>query len=114
MYSCKVLIEKVRELVAKSPNNVYSKEGNTEGNGCSYNQGLCLDKSEGCIMGQALRLMGINTSNLKDYLMAELPKMDFEYSNNQLSWLHSVQMRQDIGKTWLEAMQYADLHYPGV
>lgn len=104
------LIAAVRQLAAEHPDNVYHKPlGHGWSTGCSYNNGLCDDGSEGCIFGQAFRRIGVDTSQMTTFIGVELARAFGERPvDEKMTWCAAVQARQDGGATWSSAVASAD------
>ncbi len=112
------LVQKVRELAAASPENLYRKP-NEDKPYCSYHSGLCTNGSIGCIMGQALRLLGFDDERLvrcdghgsiKEVLGSEqIPNASDDTDRGALAWwLREVQGKQDTGFSWGQAVAEID------
>ncbi len=97
-----LLIAEVRKLATESPDNVY------HGNGiCSYESGHCDNGSVGCVFGQAAHNIGWNLRGEKT-IDDRLLSCNIVMSEQQLKWCYLVQSAQDKGRTWAEAIRYAD------
>jgi hypothetical protein len=109
-FSTEKLIQAVRALAEKSPDNVYRAEpGTTGGGGCRYASGGCQDGSKGCLIGQAFGICGIDPSDLDaqypegagvEEVLAACPI----HTWRDTEWLEWVQDLQDTGATWHEAV----------
>lgn len=101
----------VRKLAAEHPDNIYTKP-NAQGAGCFYGKGTCTDGSCGCIVGQALARLGVSVLELDVKLIGYVPEvmshLCISDPKKRQSWLFNVQRRQDLGKTWGEAVEWAD------
>jgi hypothetical protein len=110
-FSTEKLIQAVRALAEKSPDNVYEADtlpGNTVG-GCRYASGGCQDGSKGCLIGQAFARCGIDPSDLDarypegagvNEVLGAFPLN----TRHGMAWLAWVQDEQDNGSTWREAV----------
>lgn len=122
MFTVEQVIGKVRELAEEYPNAVYQQ---VNCGGCCYTIGNVKDGPGcGCIFGQAIKALGgelhetYNNIDCKyilkgftdipraGYLLYE--KFNLKLSISQESWCNKVQMMQDDGKTWSQAVAYAD------
>ncbi len=95
------LILKVRELAAASPDCTYG------GGNCRYESGLCSNGTTGCLLGQALTLLGYKPegSSLIEYY---LPKLGIEADYKQIKWLGYVQGEQDVNRPWKDCIAFGD------
>lgn len=106
----KQMVEAVRSLAAKSPNNIYTSP---DSDGSCYNHiGTCTDGSTGCIIGQATRICNVRIPNIGGVMMC-FP----QFKGKIQLWLMMVQDTQDAGGTWIQAVEKADtfhsiLHNP--
>lgn len=115
------IVEAIRKLAADCPNCRYTS-AEVMGPGDDhprqrwlYSKGECSNGSCGCIVGQALAMLGHN--------VAELDKGNncgnASHVLNRLGvgtqmerqWAHAVQAQQDHGETWGRAVAYADRCY---
>jgi hypothetical protein len=108
------IVKEVKRLVIESPENVYKKPLDDGDNNCSYSKGICTNGAVGCIFGQALKNLGINTSTLDDASsIYGLYEITSDSDKNLLNWCVSVQSAQDNGKTWGKAVEDANKrHFP--
>lgn len=99
----------VRKLVADCPDCVYdAKDGP-----CRYASGQCSNNSVGCIIGQALAIMGHDVKLLdsEDLVLsagAALNELSAGFSIGLRDWATGIQDKQDNGHPWAEALSYAD------
>lgn len=117
------VIAEVRKLAEEMPDFVYTPDidavkGKGSANGCSYIVGGCSNYPDcrGCIMGQALRRLGLSVPDNRDDLnVCKLLRHLFIIEGHTYSterWLMTVQSKQDLGRTWSECVQGADHLYP--
>lgn len=103
------LISEIRKLASEHPDNVYEK---TDGLLCSYSRGTCTDGSRGCIFGQAFKRLGIDIPRkFDDRTIHGLLDGHNLGSTDELNWCNAVQLKQDTGWTWSNAVSYADRNY---
>lgn len=105
------LVNAVRSLAEKSPDNIYMPA--VRGEKCKYSSGQCKDGSCGCIVGQGLAAIGLNPADFEDDngRPPSAAKIVGDCSNvwsKPASWLRRVQYYQDQGKTWSRAIILAD------
>ena len=104
------LITQVRQLATDYPNARYHKAAGSSY--CEYADGTVTNgpDHEGCIMGQAARLLEIDLSNWGRVEIHQL--LDDEgwdmHDYNAIDWLTQVQQIQDGGSTWSDAIVIAD------
>lgn len=113
------LIQEVRKIAAERPDFIYGNQGVVT-DLCSYFGRAVGDESGSpCIIGQALKNLGVDTSRLKqaegDYddgtgIDAALDEQFIEltYTVQEAQWLAKVQSSQDFGKPWAGAVEEAD------
>lgn len=119
MTTVEQIIKKVRELAAASPDNKY--HATPESIICMYHAGKCDDGTEGCIVGQACIALGlVNKYDLMFYYLDNGQFYNDSMTVGQLLknlgidlyikdyWLVKVQVAQDKGKSWSDAIKYAD------
>lgn len=108
MLEFKDVENEVRRLADESPDYVYKSDPEK---GCFYNAG---DSHDACIFGQALANLGHPVS--PDYegnaVSAVFRKMGIRVSGQQVSWATHLQVNQDDGFTWREAVAKADATFP--
>jgi hypothetical protein len=100
------LTQAVRELAFEYPNATYRS---TDPRGaCHYYRGVVENgpPEEGCIMGHAARRADL--SELVERM--QTPEPIHHIMANCGGWLRCVQLGQDKGRTWGEAVRYADEH----
>ena len=106
------LIAAIRELAAESPDNIYDRG---QSHACSYVVGECSNGTQGCIVGQALRRLGLETPDFKepvdDYLFNHYDCGRVDDVSRTL-WLIAVQTEQDSSNTWAYAVEDADESNP--
>lgn len=114
------LIKEVRKIAAERPDFVYGKQGLFSPDTCSYfGRDVGDESGSPCIIGQALKNLGVDTSRLKqaedEYddntgiasaLDAEY--IELAYTDREALWLSQVQTKQDNGDTWAESVAKAD------
>ena len=111
MMTAAEIVTQVRELAAKYPKAQYHKE---EGSAyCDYEFGTVTNGPDtpGCIMGQAVRLLGVDTSGWgRGEIGPILEEEGYEFpaDDSNMDWLLAVQQRQDSGVTWGEAIKLTD------
>lgn len=112
------LIQEVRKIAAERPDFIYSNQG-VDTNLCSYFGRAVGDESGSpCIVGQALKNLEVNTEELWEVEHAGKDSdigtvlgrgyVDIECTGIEAMWLARVQMRQDDGLSWAEAVEEAD------
>ncbi len=96
------IIREVKRLAAESPDNVY----NPNGAGCSYTLGDNTNGSRGCIVGQALKALGVDLAALREGIIEVcLNRIPHESDvDNGILWLAGVQGCQDSRNPWGEAV----------
>lgn len=94
----------VRQLAETYPNARYNRYGT----GCRYSLGTVDDgpDEDGCIVGQAFRLIGIDPAQFDEE--TPVPPVHRITDEPSGSWISIVQSRQDIGWTWGQALAEAD------
>ncbi len=115
------LIEAIRQVAATEPDRIYYTDWG--GPTCNYlpnRKNTC-----GCIVGEALSLLGIPREKLEalDALGATLPGSAWgsRATQSELAglltlealespWVCMVQQKQDAHYTWAHAVEYADRH----
>ena len=102
MFTIEQLIQEVRNLAAKVPNNKYISSGN-----CYYDRGDCSEEGTGCIFGQAAFRLGEYWTGQMS-IGDKLDKSNINFSQKQKTWCILVQKKQDFGSTWKEAVELAD------
>lgn len=116
MFSSEELEAKVREIAAEKPEHVYQRHEDDDS--CLYVE----EDAEtgeytkpGCIFGKAFLSLGVSPDRLVTYnrrgISGIMPTLfpEVKSTNEQLSWRSVVQMRQDSGSTWSEAVRIADV-----
>lgn len=128
------LVAEVRSLAMESPTNRYIPAVEREaatlsqkhdmGVVCFYASGDNENGSCGCIIGQALKNLGVNTAELDAVAAAKLAaagvgnvyryfdREQADAGDKRLSWLISVQSQQDTAATWETAIKAADTLNP--
>ena len=104
------LITQVRHLATEYPDARYYKAAGSSF--CEYADGPVTNGpgSEGCIMGQAARLLDIDLftwGRVEIYQLLEDEGWDIG-DINAMDWLTQVQQIQDAGSTWGDAIVMAD------
>ena len=114
------LIQEVRKIAAERPDFVYGKQGLISPDTCSYfGRDVGDESGSPCIIGQALKNLGVDTSLLKqaedecDDNMGiasalDVKHIELAYTDREALWLSHVQRKQDNGETWAEAVESAD------
>jgi hypothetical protein len=109
------IIEKVRELAKKVPDNKYNRDKNDRplSGQCSYETGLCTDGSIGCIFGQAALALGLRLVGgiAIDHVFSSRQITTETRLNRKISWCCAVQRYQDTGNTWAKAVEQADVEF---
>ena len=103
------LILMVRGIAAQYPTVKYTKCG--PNNTCNYAPDRV--NVHGCIMGFALRMLGIAPPAEGDSIAFALRKafnMERDSDDANVLWLRQAQYRQDTGSSWAEAVASADEH----
>lgn len=95
--TAKQLIKTVLKLGEDRPDNVYSKPEDSDF--CHYDRGKCTDGSTGCIMGQALRQLGVEAT-LNGAIDTLLTMLDVQMTEAERTALVDVQQRQDLEIPW--------------
>ena len=105
------LIAAIRELATESPDNVYDRG---RSHTCSYVVGDCSNGTQGCIVGQAIRRLGLETPDFDDSADVYLDNYDAvrAVSEMQRAWILIVQQEQDSSNTWAYAVESADDNCP--
>lgn len=100
----------VRRLASESPLNIYLPA--IKGGKCRYSSGECKDGSIGCIVGQALRAIGLDPAAFDnaEVLAPSAAKVVGDLGGNwgPGAWLLEVQRGQDAGRSWRVAVADAD------
>jgi hypothetical protein len=103
------VVDKVREIAAAQPDYVYNTSGDST-MACYYTLNFDLTPG-GCIIGRALRGVGISRNTLESYegkAADEVVPYVVETSDDDNEWLRNVQMHQDAGYSWGTAVRRAD------
>ncbi len=118
------LIAEVRKLADQYPDAVYrmirhlpDEEGDTKDSQCMYDLGVVQDgpPDEGCIFGQAARRLELRKgfeylfdgfAGRENAIITTLKENGWHLgmTAEEKDWMESVQMDQDSGKTWAEAV----------
>ena len=104
------IIAEVRKVAAERPDHVYRNPEWPE----SQTRGFCKymhDGEPGCIMGTAFYHLGVTLpegGDVGNVLMGYFPSIYDQLSEEQESWLRSVQRNQDQGSSWADAVIKAD------
>jgi len=116
------IIAEVRKVAAERPNFVYAEQpervalvermGTINGNlECSYLGAFNVETGaepvgEGCIVGQALKRLGVNDGHLRDHEGRSASSVVASLTGNYKGsgWLNLVQSGQDGGLSWAEAV----------
>lgn len=113
------LIQEVRKIAAERPDFVYGDQG-IDNNTCSYfGRDIGDESGSPCIIGQALKNLGVDTSRLKqaeDELAEDLEisrvlglgYIELPYTDQEAQWLQKVQTNQDFNDYWVKAVEEAD------
>jgi hypothetical protein len=110
------LVKKIRKLAEKYPDHV-DPNSNPNGRGtCQY-----FENGKGsCGVGHAFEQSGKTPEAVPSVPIEGLPaaaaarELGFQVSDQDQDWLSDFQNQQDRGKTWAEAVAYANEHYPEV
>lgn len=113
------VLDKVIEIGNRFPDFVYTDQGDTHT--CSYLHAGFRDPDEentldfvpgqGCIVGQALRALGVTVDDLKEFdnggysaggVLGRLIGFD---ADDIIKALNEIQNLQDLGKSWGEAVK---------
>lgn len=104
----------IRRLAKENPDNIYYRDSDL----CYYTRGNCLNGSVGCIVGQALMNLGVPKGLLAKEDQDDetigaaslLHRLAVKPSGRQnfSDWLVFVQMEQDFGGKWGQAVASAD------
>lgn len=119
-FTSKDVLDKVIEIGNRFPDFVYTDQGDTHT--CSYIHAGFRDPDEdnplnfvpgqGCIVGQALRALGVTVDDLEEFdnggcsaggALGRLIGFGAGYDN--IKALNEIQNRQDLGKSWGEAVK---------
>lgn len=116
------IIAEVRKLAEEMPDFVYRPDFENDqvgsANGCSYIYGGCklYPNCCGCIMGQALRRLGVMVPESKDnvpiYLLLKSIDLREGLTGRTEGWLATVQQEQDRGNAWADCVKAADERCP--
>lgn len=94
------LTAKVEDLRKKHPDAIYIGVNG----GCSYTEGHICTCGEcipsGCILGEGMKEMGIDVSNLNEQFNREMKDYFGEGFDHDIMCLTSIQMNQDSGIPW--------------
>lgn len=119
-FTAKDVLNKVIEIGNRFPDFVYTDQGDTHT--CSYLHAGFRDPDEentldfvpgqGCIVGQALRALGVTVDDLKEFDNGGytaghvVGSLNGFIANDDISQaLNEIQSRQDLGKSWGEAVK---------
>lgn len=114
------LIQEVRKIAAERPDFVYGKQGLFSPDTCSYfGRDIGDESGSPCIIGQALKNLGVDTSRLKqaedEYddnigiaSALDVRHIEISYTDREALWLSHVQTKQDSDRPWAEAIEEAD------
>ncbi len=94
------LTAKVEGLREKYPDAVYVRVNGV----CSYTEGhihTCgKDIPSGCILGEGMKEMGIDVSNLGEQFHREMQDYFWKGFDNEIMYLAKIQTNQDKGISW--------------
>lgn len=114
--NCIKLELEVRRLAEEFPNAIYRNRP------CLYNSGIVENgpETEGCIFGQALSILHPEDkesfdrtscfetiNNISELIERLYP--DMKEDGRACEWFYRVQVAQDTGSTWLNAVKSADI-----
>lgn len=113
------LIQEVRKIAEERPNFIYSDQPNGTHSLCSYfGRAIGDEAGSPCIVGQALKNLEVPMEVLREAEQegkdSDISKVldrgyvDIEYTGSEAMWLAKVQMKQDDGNSWAEAVEEAD------
>lgn len=113
------LIQEVRKIAEERPGFIYSDQPNGTHFLCSYFGRAIGDEAGGpCIVGQALKNLEVPMEGLLEVENAgedsdistvlDRGYVDIEYTGSEAMWLAKVQMKQDDGNSWAQAVEEAD------
>lgn len=113
------LIQEVRKIAAEQPDFIYSDQTESTLNLCSYfGRAIGDEAGSPCIVGQALKNLEVPMEGLQEVEHAgedsdistvlDMGYVDIDYSGAEAMWLAQVQMKQDLGYDWAEAVEEAD------
>lgn len=127
-FKSSAVIAEVRKIAAEQPDfnysEFYGKSNSFTGEKtatCVYFDDDCLaeDSTGKCIVGKALENLGVDSAiftndfNLNNSIVSVLDGIiEFE-SENDRYWLREVQLKQDDGSTWGDAVEAADEYAAG-
>jgi hypothetical protein len=109
------ILAKLDEIVAASPDHVYEVPEHM-GNGptCFYvhtDDETGEARSAGCLIGRVLNELGVPLEDLQDFELetakSVIEKFVPDSSYDTQDFLNAVQLKQDAGHTWSEALAYA-------
>ncbi|AOZ63612.1 hypothetical protein SEA_WEASELS2_22 [Rhodococcus phage Weasels2] len=108
----------ITRLATKYPDFNYKRDSGVEGLNCGVPCLYVFDGRASCIVGQALNNLGVPLEVLSKYEnwtstkiiqeILQLSDKDLDFHMNTLVWIDRVQVRQDSGNTWSDAINYAD------
>lgn len=107
------VIGEVRRLAKEAPDNKYERvdgvdiDGNVYNKACFYDKGDCSDGTVGCIFGQAFTRLGLSVKG-NMHIRSLLFSIGIESNSEEQVWCGHVQVTQDKGSTWREAVDSAD------
>lgn len=111
MFTTEDIIEHVRALADEYPNMVYQADA---AGICSYRPND--SNPMGCIIGAALQWAGVRQADLVEWEGKNADEvilgLGIKSGDDHLAWLHTVQILQDRGKTWSQAVASADTEGP--
>lgn len=99
----------VRDIAKEFPDFVYKRP--EDSHFCLYVHRQADETLEpGCIFGRALIRLGVNPGALLvgKGIIGLLQDLGIPTSNEQATWAHAVQSKQDRGTPWARAVQEAD------
>ena len=103
--------QKIREFAALAPDFVYTPDetATRPSQYCKYEP----DENNpcGCIVGAAARELGVILDHSTASAGIALRRAGVDDASSGISWVRTVQMRQDQGATWADAVRYADRQF---
>lgn len=106
------IVRKAYAMCIANSENVYYREEPTK---CHYTRGKCSNGTVGCVFGQILPhdefdLKEIDAAQ-KDNSISSVLKCCTDIPFSVRAWCNSIQHKQDQGRTWGEALCYAEDMY---
>ena len=112
------IVAAMRDLIAANPDRVYAPPGGGANRTCSYVDSYDTPGT-GCVVGEAVILLGVDREQLREWeryhggdshgLLVALDVIGAGFESvHPRYWVRRVQIGQDYGKSWGQALYMAD------